>query len=614
MIGRIVGNYKIIQALGEGGVGMVYKGVDTMLDREVAIKVLRPELASQTAVVERFRSEAVTLAKLSHPNIATLYSLFRDGQDLLMVLEFLKGETLDHTLYRRGRIPTDEAIPIFCQALEGINYAHNLGIVHRDIKPGNMMLTEDGTLKVLDFGIARLLGSTRMTRIGNVIGTLEYMSPEQVKGHETDARSDVYGLGIMLYEMLTGKLPFESENDFALMKMQTEDMPVPPRQLNPEIPFEVENAVLRSVSKDPEQRFQSAGEFLEYFLETGYAAPTGTFGFNSIFSKRISRPSKPGIRSVETSNEATLLLGNVQNEQTLPLANVQNEQTLQLSNIQTDKTLPLNNVQSEVTLPLVNVQTDSVPKPQSQIQTTPIISVPDIPATLEVGEELKKDKSPENGLTANQANIKGTRLASPLNQIEMKSTRLGVGETQNSGQDTEKNSTSFFVKLNWIHYTGAAVAGLFIFTLIGVAAVLPFVWKGNNTPAVEQKPVSNPGNSGAAPAPVSQPIAKEPSQKDVDVNSQIPSGSSANTNSTAIVNPPATSVNSSNPPPAQKRANETETAKTNSPPVRQQPKQQPRNSGNSGGESSRRNPPPESGSKEDAREVMTNAPKRKVDN
>ena len=164
MIGQTIGNYKIIETLGEGGVGMVYKGVDTMLDREVAIKVLRPELASQVAVVERFRSEAVTLAKLNHPNIATLYSLFRQGNDLFMVLEFLRGETLDRMLYRRGLLSTAEAIPIFCQALDGVNHAHRLGIVHRDLKPGNMILTEAGTLKVLDFGIARLLGSSRQTR------------------------------------------------------------------------------------------------------------------------------------------------------------------------------------------------------------------------------------------------------------------------------------------------------------------------------------------------------------------------------------------------------------------------------------------------------------------
>jgi len=204
MIGQIVRNYKIETKLGEGGMGAVYKGVDTMLDREVAIKALKPELASQTSIVERFRSEAITLAKLNHPNIAALYTMFRQGEELYMVLEFVRGDTLDTIIQKRGALPAEEAIPVFCQVLDGIDHAHELGIVHRDIKPANIMLTENGKLKVLDFGIARLLGSARMTRAGNIIGTLEYMAPEQVKGQETDARSDIYALGMMLYEVLTG--------------------------------------------------------------------------------------------------------------------------------------------------------------------------------------------------------------------------------------------------------------------------------------------------------------------------------------------------------------------------------------------------------------------------
>ena len=179
---------------------------------------MRPELASQANVVERFRSEAVTLAKLNHPNIATLYSFMRQGDSFIMVLEFVRGVTLDHVIQQRGAIPCDQAIPIFCQMLDGIQEAHNYGIIHRDIKPANMMLTEKGTLKVLDFGIARILGTARMTRQGNIIGTIEYMSPEQVRGFETDARSDIYSLGMLLYEMLTARCPFEIQNEFELMK------------------------------------------------------------------------------------------------------------------------------------------------------------------------------------------------------------------------------------------------------------------------------------------------------------------------------------------------------------------------------------------------------------
>ncbi|HEX8149090.1 MAG TPA: serine/threonine-protein kinase [Pyrinomonadaceae bacterium] len=272
MIGQVFGNYKITQKLGEGGMGEVYRGVDMMLEREVAIKFLRPELASQPQVVERFRSEAVTLAKLQHANIATLYNFMRQGDSFIMVLEFVRGVTLDHVIQQRGAIPVESAIPIFCQMLDGIQEAHSEGIIHRDIKPANMMLTEKGTLKVLDFGIARILGTARMTRQGNIIGTIEYMSPEQVRGFETDARSDIYSLGMLLYEMLTARCPFDIQNEFELMKAQIEQYPVPPRQLNPAIPEVVEQAIWKSIHKDPAQRFQSAAEFRTFLLNAGFAA------------------------------------------------------------------------------------------------------------------------------------------------------------------------------------------------------------------------------------------------------------------------------------------------------------------------------------------------------
>ncbi|MBV8857303.1 MAG: serine/threonine protein kinase [Acidobacteria bacterium] len=272
MIGQVFGNYKVTQKLGEGGMGEVYRGVDMMLEREVAIKFLRPELASQAQVVERFRSEAVTLAKLQHANIATLYSFMRQGDSFIMVLEFVRGVTLDHVIQQRGAIPVESAIPIFCQMLDGIQEAHSEGIIHRDIKPANMMLTEKGTLKVLDFGIARILGTARMTRQGNIIGTIEYMSPEQVRGFETDARSDIYSLGMLLYEMLTARCPFDIQNEFELMKAQIEQYPVPPRQLNPAIPEVVEQAIWKAIGKDPAQRFQSAAEFRTFLLNAGFAA------------------------------------------------------------------------------------------------------------------------------------------------------------------------------------------------------------------------------------------------------------------------------------------------------------------------------------------------------
>ena len=273
MIGNVVGNYKITEKIGEGGMGAVFKGVDLMLEREVAVKVLRPEFASQPELVERFRSEAVTLAKLNHPNIATLHSFFRQANDFFMVMEYVRGEALDSVIRRGGAMEPQQAVAHFCQALDGIGRAHKLGIVHRDIKPANVMITEDGSIKVMDFGIARVLGTARMTKQGNIIGTIEYMSPEAIQGHEVDGRADIYSLGILLYEMLTGRVPFEADTEFSLMMAQIQQAPPPPRTFAPHIPLGVEQAIMRSLAKKPEARFQTAADF-RGALEGGAVAAT----------------------------------------------------------------------------------------------------------------------------------------------------------------------------------------------------------------------------------------------------------------------------------------------------------------------------------------------------
>lgn len=268
MIGKEIGNFKIVEKIGEGGMGAVYRGLDVMLEREVAIKMLRPELSSQPDVVERFRTEAVTLAKLNHPNIATLYSFMRDGEDFFMIMEFVRGQSLDDVIRRFGAMSVERAILLIGQALEGLDHAHRMGIIHRDIKPANLMVTDEGAIKVMDFGIARMLGTARLTRQGNVVGTIEYMSPEQVRAMETDARSDVYSMGIVLYEMVTGRVPFSSTSEFELMKAQVEQAPPPPRSFAAHIPLQIEQALMRSIAKKPEARYQTAGEFRATLLGT----------------------------------------------------------------------------------------------------------------------------------------------------------------------------------------------------------------------------------------------------------------------------------------------------------------------------------------------------------
>lgn len=265
LIGRVVGNYRIIEMIGEGGMGIVFRAKELMVEREVAVKVLRRDFVRQGEVVERFVSEANALAKLNHPNIATLYNFFREADDLFMVMELVRGETLAGVVSRHGPIPYQSAVMQFSQILEGIGYAHNHGVVHRDIKPSNVIVTDSGSVKVMDFGIARVAGTERRTKTGNIIGTLEYMSPEQIKGHEADSRSDIYSLGILLFEILTGRLPF-SGSEYELIKHQVESQAPSPRVFVADIPRHAERAILRALVKNPEGRFQSVREFREALL------------------------------------------------------------------------------------------------------------------------------------------------------------------------------------------------------------------------------------------------------------------------------------------------------------------------------------------------------------
>jgi serine/threonine-protein kinase len=273
MIGKEIFNYRILEKIGEGGMGVVYKAVDTSLDRVVALKALNAELARNPELEQRFRAEAKAQANLNHTNLATLYAFLIQDGTAWMVMEFIDGETFEHMVQRRGPIPHGESVPMFRQALLGIGYAHRMGIVHRDIKPANMMLNNHGIVKVMDFGIAKVMGNRGMTRTGTQMGTAFYMSPEQVTNKPVDIRSDIYSLGVTLYELLTANVPFRGDSEFQIMLAHVNTQPPLPTKFYPYIPKGVENAVLKALQKHPDHRFQTVEEFGHALERPDYVTP-----------------------------------------------------------------------------------------------------------------------------------------------------------------------------------------------------------------------------------------------------------------------------------------------------------------------------------------------------
>ncbi len=258
--GQKVGDYEIIEVLGAGGMGEVYKVRNVISDRVEAMKVLLPDLASQQELAGRFLREIKVLASLDHPNIAALHTALHVGNQLVMIMELVEGTTLAHRL-RGGPFPEREAVEFVDQVLAALSYAHARGIVHRDIKPANMMLTRNGIVKLMDFGIARAAGENKLTQTGSTLGSIYYMSPEQVQGQSIDARSDLYSLGASLYEMTTAQHPFEGDTSFTVMKGHIEGQLVPPREVNPNISPALNEVIVRSMAKDPIERYQNADEF-----------------------------------------------------------------------------------------------------------------------------------------------------------------------------------------------------------------------------------------------------------------------------------------------------------------------------------------------------------------
>ena len=291
--------YQLLHTLGTGGMAVVYRAYDRMLERPVAIKILRQDFSGDEAFRERFRQEARAAANLSHPNIVTVHDFGFDSGRIFIVMEFVPGTDLKAMMKQRGKFSVPDAINLMVQACEGIGYAHRAGLVHCDVKPHNMLVTPEGRLKVTDFGIARALASIQPDEQSDVVwGSPQYFSPEQAAGQAPSPASDVYSLGVILYEMLAGRLPFSSNDPEELARMHRDVLPVSPRRYNPLISPQLEQIILKVLSKEPSQRYRSADQ-LGRVLQNITQQP------ESYATTAVSTPPAASTRTVVTTPAAT---------------------------------------------------------------------------------------------------------------------------------------------------------------------------------------------------------------------------------------------------------------------------------------------------------------------
>lgn len=267
LLGKKIENYKIISVLGKGGMGIVYKAYDTKLERYVAIKMLSSQLFSKERFVERFKREAKNQAKLSHPNIVTVYGFIEYHGILGIVMEYIDGESLEKLIYRQRRVHLYDAVYVMKQILAGIGYAHAKGFIHRDIKPSNIIFNAEGVAKIMDFGISKSLFEKSFTKTGAKIGTIYYMSPEQIRGEELTHHTDIYSLGCTFYEMLVGKPPFDHESEYNVMDSHLKEAPPKVSKAIPGLPEQLDELIGKSLAKNPNDRYQTCEDYIAAIRE-----------------------------------------------------------------------------------------------------------------------------------------------------------------------------------------------------------------------------------------------------------------------------------------------------------------------------------------------------------
>ena len=290
--GERVGDYEIVDVLGAGGMGQVYKVRNTLSERIEAMKVVLPNMSSDPELAQRFLREIKVQAALDHPNIARLHTAQQFGDQLFMVMEFVDGNSLEKLL-EKGPLALSDSLGYISQVLDALAYAHARTVVHRDIKPANIMITPAGVVKLMDFGIARMQTDRRLTRTGHTVGSLFYMSPEQIQGGEPDPRSDLYALGVTLYEMVTGQKPFQGDSDYSIMAAHLQQTPVAPLQLVSDLPPDLSEIILMAIAKDPGGRFQSAEAFRAALRNINVPAWKPTERTATVVLPSMSAPTAP---------------------------------------------------------------------------------------------------------------------------------------------------------------------------------------------------------------------------------------------------------------------------------------------------------------------------------